>query len=472
MFYSQFGEDSFLNDLFAGIKNGICIEIGAYDGRECSNTLYFEERGWDCLCIEANPTQYNKCKLIRKNTIHCAVSNKNKDNMPFYVYQMNDGNEAPISSLEPDSRLIKSHMHIMSKEPTKVDVSCRTLTSILDDLNYAKIIDFVSVDTENTELDVLKGIDFSKYFIKVFIVENNYDEPFCEDYLKTFGYKKIHRTGVNDIYMQESFLINTTSSPSFVSLSQYAETSNNDIQDSVNIALNTAQQEHIEIQVDSSINKYYKNFHGEVQQGKHIDETLREYFPDYSYKGIILDIGAYEPINISNSYHFEKNEWEVFCFEANTTLIDVLKKYRKNVYNYAISNENKLSIEFNIVHGGWGGGSKTAGLSAINLDPQYMSQFHSGIRSIQKINIPQMSLNSILPVLITKKVIDIVSIDVEGGELDVLKGINLNDYIVKVFVIENVYHSPNIGNYLTQYGYYLDKTIDYNDYYLHNSFKQ
>jgi hypothetical protein len=51
---------------------------------------------------------------------------------------------------------------------------------------------------------------------------------------------------------------------------------------------------------------FYNNFHGEVQHGKFVDETLREYFPDYNYKGIFLDIGAYEPINISNSYHFEK----------------------------------------------------------------------------------------------------------------------------------------------------------------------
>ena len=80
----------------------------------------------------------------------------------------------------------------------------------------------------------------------------------------------------------------------------------------------------------------YNNFHGEYQQSKYVDQTLREYFPDFNYKGVFLDIGAYEPINISNSYHFEKNNWDVYCFEANTLLIDELKSLRKNVYNYAI----------------------------------------------------------------------------------------------------------------------------------------
>ena len=70
----------------------------------------------------------------------------------------------------------------------------------------------------------------------------------------------------------------------------------------------------------------YENFHGEFSNGKYVDQTLREYFPDYNYLGTFIDVGAYEPINISNSYHFEKNGWNVYCLEANTILIDGLKK--------------------------------------------------------------------------------------------------------------------------------------------------
>lgn len=45
----------------------------------------------------------------------------------------------------------------------------------------------------------------------------------------------------------------------------------------------------------------YKQYHGEIQKGKHVDQVLREYYPDPLYKGVFLDIGAYEAINISNS---------------------------------------------------------------------------------------------------------------------------------------------------------------------------
>jgi hypothetical protein len=128
----------------------------------------------------------------------------------------------------------------------------------------------------------------------------------------------------------------------------------------------------------------YSTYHGELQQGKYVDETIQEYFPK-GYKGVFFDVGAYEPINISNSYYFEKNNWDVYCFEANTLLIDGLKSERKNVFNYAISNEDKSFIEFNVVHGIWGGGSLTAGISAIDLDPLYMQRFGDGIKKLLKL---------------------------------------------------------------------------------------
>jgi FkbM family methyltransferase len=211
--------------------------------------------------------------------------------------------------------------------------------------------------------------------------------------------------------------------------------------------------------------KSYNNYHGELQQGKYIEEVLEQYFPQ-DYKGVFLDVGAYEPINISNSYYFERNGWNVYCFEANTLLIDELKKHRKNVYNYAISNEDKDVCEFNVVKGIWGGGSQMAGISAIDLDENYMKTFQSGIREISKINVPQRSLNSVLNTEIPEiNEIDIMSIDVEGGELNVLKGIDLLKYKPKIMVIENVINNSNIEEYLNQYNYVLDKHIEYNQYY-------
>lgn len=199
--YAQHGEDIYLNTLFKGVNNGVCIEIGAYDGVCCSNTNLFEQKGWRALCIEPNEDMFKKCQLSRKESINCCISSDDTEDTDFHIFCINGDNFGAISGLKPDVRLIESHRHMINYRKT-CNVKVRSLTSLLDEINYPTDIDFISIDTENTELDVLRGIDFKKYNIKVLVVENNYDEDFCEDYLQQFGYKKIRRIAVNDFFMK------------------------------------------------------------------------------------------------------------------------------------------------------------------------------------------------------------------------------------------------------------------------------
>src|SRR5205807_2343499 len=120
--------------------------------------------------------------------------------------------------------------------------------------------------------------------------------------------------------------------------------------------------------------KMYPFFHGELKT----DQILREYFPDYTYQGVFFDIGAYEPKNISNSYHFEKNGWDTYCFEANTLLIDDLKEERQHVYNVAIADTNQDNVTFNVVKskpGSGGGGHRMASFSALQISDRYLNRF-------------------------------------------------------------------------------------------------
>lgn len=211
------------------------------------------------------------------------------------------------------------------------------------------------------------------------------------------------------------------------------------------------------------MNNLYTNFHGEFIENKYVDEVLRSYFPDYSYKGIFLDVGAFEPILISNSYHFEMNEWNCVCFEANPNLINNLKTHRKNVYNYAIYDKNIDSVEFNIVTtNNW-----TAGFSAIELDETISKVFPCDNKIIEKVNVIQRTLNSLLEnelSYITQ--IDILQIDIEGGELKCLMGLDLNKYKPKIILVENITNKIDIYNYLVSFGYKLDKQISYNQFYI------
>jgi FkbM family methyltransferase len=142
----------------------------------------------------------------------------------------------------------------------------------------------------------------------------------------------------------------------------------------------------------------------------------------------------------------------------------LLKTHRKNVFNYAIGNENKDFTEFNVVFSGeW-----TAGYSAIEISEEYKKICGWGDGMIvTKISIPLKTLNNIIENEIPHiKQIDIMSIDIEGGELNCLYGIDLEKYKPRVMVIENVVGSKDICNYLESNNYILDKVISYNEYYI------
>jgi hypothetical protein len=61
VFYSQYGQDIFISGLFQGKKDGVFVDIGAYDGIIMSNTYYLErELGWTGVCVEADKEIYER----------------------------------------------------------------------------------------------------------------------------------------------------------------------------------------------------------------------------------------------------------------------------------------------------------------------------------------------------------------------------------------------------------------------------
>jgi FkbM family methyltransferase len=203
MFYGQFGEDQYLSKFFDDKYIGVCVDVGADDGISGSNTYYFEQKGWYSLCVEPIPESFNKCSSIRKNVINCCIADYDKEDVKFNIITLKTGNTSAISSLKVDDRLIKSHKHLLNNIK-QISVKVKTLNTIFKECNIPNNIDFISIDTENTEIDVLKGLDFNTYNIKFLIIENNFNEMIIENYLITKNFKKIHRLGVNDFYVNIS----------------------------------------------------------------------------------------------------------------------------------------------------------------------------------------------------------------------------------------------------------------------------
>jgi len=191
--------------LFPKDFKGICVDVGAFDPFFLSNSWLFEEAGWDVHCVEPNPSCISRLKHFRKNFYVYACGLENKDDVDFFVYYNPTVGEAAGTGLI-DHRLNPTtgefHKTIFSHE-TKVKV--RTLDWLMENEIKRDHIDYLTIDVERNEMDVLKGIDFNRWKIKVIIIENLDKDPEQSSLLKSFNYRYIHRIVYNDIYIHENF---------------------------------------------------------------------------------------------------------------------------------------------------------------------------------------------------------------------------------------------------------------------------
>jgi FkbM family methyltransferase len=196
-------------------NGGFYIECGANDGITQSYTYELEKRNWKGILIEPSTTAYYKCisNRSKKNLFYnCALVSDNKTEI------VGDFDGSCMASVNGE-RLGRSNMFT---------VKCRTLTLILDELkteinglvdsvellNKINNIDLFSLDVEGYELEVLKGLDFSKYSPKYLLIEiysKDYDEIFnylqnnkYEFVLSTTNFNKIdnpHWDGTHNDYL-------------------------------------------------------------------------------------------------------------------------------------------------------------------------------------------------------------------------------------------------------------------------------
>ena len=205
MSYSQFGQDSHvLHAIYKSKRGGFFVEIGAFDGITDSNTYLLEkDYGWKGIVVECNPMWATNI-IKKRNCIFFpyAVWNKNDEILSFY----NTGHG--LSGLVETN----PHSHVREWAPV-IDVFTKTLTTILDNANAPKFIDYISIDTEGSEYEILKAHDFSKYTFGYICVEhNNHPENRTQirKLLETNGYSFYRENKVDDEYIHRTLLVAPT----------------------------------------------------------------------------------------------------------------------------------------------------------------------------------------------------------------------------------------------------------------------
>lgn len=210
-YYSQFEEDKILHNFFRNKKNGVCVEVGANDGVNDSNSYFFELRGWKCVLIEPNPALCQEIRRVRTAQLYeCAVSSE----IGCATLYIAEGAERShgVSTISSDQQVHdKIKGYGFTRRP--IQVKTRTLDDILLESQLTATIDFISIDVEGHELRVLEGFSIDKWQPRIIIIEDNenYKDNKVQTYLKKYSYKKFKRTGVNDWYASKSNkeLVNT-----------------------------------------------------------------------------------------------------------------------------------------------------------------------------------------------------------------------------------------------------------------------
>jgi len=161
MYTSQVGQDVWVQSILGNKRNGYFVELGASDGIYLSNTYFFEkELGWNGICIEPNPNFHSRLHLNRKSHIsHYCVSSVNDKDLEFGLCEHASGT------------LVTAGPFTTSKEI--ISVKTKTLDSILTSFNAPSIIDYLSLDVEGHEMEVLKNFPFHTYRFNCITVEHN-----------------------------------------------------------------------------------------------------------------------------------------------------------------------------------------------------------------------------------------------------------------------------------------------------------
>jgi FkbM family methyltransferase len=180
-YYSQWKQDEYIYNTFFKNKTepGVFLEIGADDGVKFSNCKFFEDTyKWRGIAIEAREEAYNK--LITNRTCNCicaVLSDVIEDTKFMAIKGYGVGLSGLINKYDPRhlKRIKEEIKNTNNKGVSVIDVKTEKLNDILDKYNMTNI-DFLSIDTEGSELAILNTLDFDKYNIDVITIEDNYKD--------------------------------------------------------------------------------------------------------------------------------------------------------------------------------------------------------------------------------------------------------------------------------------------------------
>ena len=209
---SQLAQDLQVLAFYKQKHNGYFVEIGASDGVALSNTYLLEkEYNWKGICVEPLPNEFAKLKQNRSAICSDrAIFNTSNRVLKFVIKDCSlcSGiSETLDESVKIDNVVYKRGPN--DDVRSVIDVTSITLNDLLISSNAPHFIDYLSLDTEGSELEVLKSVDLNTYTFGIIDVEHNYVEPRrtqIRELLESNNYMFHSENKFDDHYIHKSLL--------------------------------------------------------------------------------------------------------------------------------------------------------------------------------------------------------------------------------------------------------------------------
>jgi len=185
-YFSQFGEDIVLDNIFGHKKGGVYVDVGCFHPKHWSNTYLMHKRQWTGINIDIDEFKVQMFNIARKNSTNVcsAVSNEEKD-INYYCSR----DYSPVNTLD------QNFAEGMTAQKPRVNyelkrTKSRMLDKIILETKFCETeIDLLTIDVEGHELPVLQSLNFQVYKPKVLVIELHQEQ--IEDILKTELYEFI-----------------------------------------------------------------------------------------------------------------------------------------------------------------------------------------------------------------------------------------------------------------------------------------
>jgi FkbM family methyltransferase len=192
--FSENFQDMFVLSQTFYKENGYFVDIGASDGITGSNTFLLEKfYKWRGICVDPNPVFLQSLHNCRNSHVsNLCVYNESGKIIPFKFYN----NDFGFFGWNFRSGIEKHLLPVAEEQQTyfeNINVFTITLEKLLKLYNAPQVIDYLSLDTEGSEYEILKGFNFNLYKIKCITVEHAFTDQQEKIYslLTSNGYRRV-----------------------------------------------------------------------------------------------------------------------------------------------------------------------------------------------------------------------------------------------------------------------------------------